>query len=792
MRAGPTSPPPLSAAETERLSEVDGLLLRGETAIDALIDRLADPSWAVRRAVVSSLASLGDAAARALTAALVQRRDSEARIAATVDALAACTGPTTSDLVAALHGDSAPAVVADVAQILGRRRATAATGTLIALTRHGDDNVAVAAIEALGRVGGRAAIDALVDTVRTGGFFRTVPAIDVLGRSGDPRAVAPLAELLASQHLAAEAARALGRTGERAAVAPLAHLLTGGAALARVAAVALGELELRHGQRLGDGGVIAQSIAQSLRALAEPSMVRRLIDALDDADTAEQVAICRMLSILGGAEATAALSRLLDGDPVVAAAAGRALVSLDEIAERELLIALDEGDAPRRLILLPMVSRSSALPIVLRCLDDEDAGVRAAACDALARIGAPAAVAPVFKLLADSNPRVVQSAVGAIQSLGAADTERLTLEAARAPWPSVRRAALRIVGFFGWPRSLPVVKAALADSDERVREAALQSLPFIDDPVALDELLAVAAGPNNRLRAVATRALGQSRPALRVTAALLRGLADPDPWVRYYACQSLGRLGVDTATPAITRLLDDPAGQVRVAAIEALSHLPGEVAFAALRDAAAAPDPDVRRAALVGLGISRRPEAEPLLIAAMASPDVATRLVALAAVADFGDSEAVVAGLERAAADTQDTVRHAAFGFLAARPGAHATRLLVAALGRRHHVDADDVERIVEALAVPAAGRSEALIASLAQADDEVAPLILSALARARRPDADVAIRAALHGANPAARKAAASVVASRGGDGLAELGRLATGDPDPEVRRVIALLLSR
>jgi HEAT repeat protein len=789
MRAGSTSPPPLSAAETERLSEVDGLLLRGETAIDALIDRLADPSWAVRRAVVSSLASLGDAAARALSAALVQRRDSEARIAATVDALAACTGPTTSDLVAALHGDAAPAVVADVAQILGRRRATGATGTLIALTRHRDDNVAVAAIEALGRVGGRAAIDALVDTVRTGGFFRTFPAIDVLGRSGDPRAVAPLAELLASQHLAAEAARALGRTGERAAVAPLARLLTGGsAALARVAAVALGELELRHGQRLGDSGVIAQS----LRALAEPSMVRRLIDALDDADTGEQVAICRMLSILGGAEATAALGRLLDGDPVVAAAAGRALVSLDELAERELLIALDEGDAPRRLILLPMVSRSSALPMVLRCLDDEDAGVRAAACDALARIGAPAAVAPVFKLLADSNPRVVQSAVGAIQALGGADTERLTLEAARAPWPSVRRAALRIVGYFGWPRSLSVVKAALADSDERVREAALQSLPFIDDPVALDELLAVATGPNNRLRAVATRALGQSRPALRVTAALLRGLADPDPWVRYYACQSLGRLGVDTATPAIARLLDDPAGQVRVAAIEALSHLPGEIAFAALRDAAAAADPDVRRAALVGLGISRRPEAEPLLTAAMASPDVATRLVALAAVADFGDSDAVVAGLERAVADVQDTVRHAAFGFLAARPGAHATRLLVAALGRRHHVDAEDVERIVEALAVPAAGRSEALIASLAEADDEVAPLILSALARARRADADAAIRAALHGANPAARKAAASVVAARGGDGLGELRRLATSDPDPEVRRVIALLLSR
>ena len=67
---------------------------------------------------------------------------------------------------------------------------------LVALSRHADDNVAVAAIEALGRIGGRAAVESLVDAVDSGNFFRTFPAIDVLGRSGDPRAVAPLTALL--------------------------------------------------------------------------------------------------------------------------------------------------------------------------------------------------------------------------------------------------------------------------------------------------------------------------------------------------------------------------------------------------------------------------------------------------------------------------------------------------------------------------------------------------------------------------------------------------------------------
>src|SRR6185503_11611822 len=102
---------------------------------------------------------------------------------------------------------------------------------------------------------------------------------------------------------------------------------------------------------------------------------------------------------------------------------------------------------------------------------------------------------------------------------------------------------------------------------------------------------------------------------------LLRGLTDAEPWVRYYACQSLGRLGVETAANAISRLLEDSAGQVRVAAIEALSHLRGEIAFEGLRRAAASTDADVLRAALVGLGISRRPEAEPLLLEALKSAD---------------------------------------------------------------------------------------------------------------------------------------------------------------------------
>src|SRR5690606_33826533 len=148
----------------------------------------------------------------------------------------------------------------------------------------------------------------------------------------------------------------------------------------------------------------------------------------------------------------------------------------------------------------------------------------------------------------------------------------------------------------------------------------------LDEPRALDALLEAARSPHERVRAAVMRALGHTRGDVRVAAMLLRGVSDPDPWARYFAAQSLGRLQIERAAPALARLLDDPAGQVRVAGIEALSHLRGELAFSALRRAASAADADVSRAALIGLGISRRPEAQAILLEASGADDPATRL----------------------------------------------------------------------------------------------------------------------------------------------------------------------
>ncbi len=769
--------------EGAAMEQVERLAAAGD--VPALIERLDEKSWRVRRAVVAALAQQGEKAVEALCHVLAARRDTEAQISAAVDALAASSANAEPQLIA-LSRHASPAVVADAAAALGRRRRASATSRLVELTQHPDDNVAVAAIEALGRLGGRAAVEALVAATQSGNFFRTFPAIDVLGRSGDPRAIEPLSALLNNAFYALEAARALGRTGERAAVIPLAGLLAEGTdGRTRVAAQALADLFLRYEERYGS----VEPVELALRQAAPPLAPKRLAQALQGSDEAEQAAIGRVLGAVSGESSAATLSTLLDGAPSVARVAAEGLQRLGRDSEGTLAEALESGDSARRRVILPLVSRSRAVPAVVACLADADVGVKVAACEALARLGDPSAVPALFPLLAEESPRVTQAATEALQALGGPRAQEGALEASRSGSPNVRRAAIRILAYFGWGAAVDALLSASADPDERVRDAAINGLPYIEDPRALQGLLDLARGPDARARGVAMRALGQCGRDLRVQSCLLRGLDDADPWVRYYACQSLGRLGTEIAAEPISRLLQDAAGHVRVAAVEALSHISAQSAGENLMAAARSEDADVRRAALIGLGISRPAGAEQEVLAAARTGDAPTRLVALSALASFHGPE-VLRTFEEAAQDGDEALRVAAVSYLAGIVGAEATAALVRLLRAEGGTPREDV---LQALAVPTEGRVPGILSALESADDELALLLTSTLGKMRRQEASSALVKIMSVSPPAARRAAASVLAAQGTrEAQDALKAAASSDPDSQVRHVCSLLMAR
>lgn len=728
----------LSARDRGELPRIDAL--ERSRSIPELVALLDAPSWAVRRVVVAALAHLGEAAVAPLCAELELRRTSEARIAAAVDALVASRGePDPVLLSMAARGDPA-ALVCDAAAILGRRRSRAALPALARLCRHQDDNVAVAGIEALGRIGPSGeGVDALLEVVDSGNFFRTFAAIGVLGRSQERRALEPLAALLGKPLYAAESMRALAGTGDEHAVAPLAALLTDAdAVLTRTVAVALSALHDNADVWFASGA----AVEKALNAAVQPAAcAQRLLLAVPAGSAEEQAALCRLLSWLEHGSAEDALLSLLGTVPAAAAAAIAACRT-----EQQKARALHGGDSARRLLLLPLLDGKSELASTfLPCLDDPDPLVRMLACSALASAGDASAAPRLFELLRDDDRGVAQAAAGAIQSLGSPRTEELAIAAARSSDVREQRAGLRILAYFGYPSGLELLLAAVRSGDQRLRDVALPGLAFLEDPRALAALLELAQHPLAPARAAAMRALAQSEGTEEALLRLRAGLADRDAWVRYYACQALGRLADRDSAGAILQLMDDPAGQVRVAAVDALSALGGPRALAALLSAAASPDVELQHAALSGLGRTTSREALHALAAAASSPLAQTRLVALSAAARFGGA-ASIRLLCRCAADADEGVRAAALSLLGAHPAA--------------------------------------LIELLRCSDTRAAAT--AALARIGRPAAHAALFEALLSSEVEVRRsAAAALSAFDTNEARAVLERAIFDDPDPEVRRI-------
>lgn len=767
-----------SPDEKAALAEVERFAEPGAAATQRLIELLSHRSWTVRRAVVAAL-SRGNAESLARSvAALIEQRSSEPLVAGLVDALSAAS-PEADPLIRALLLDRRPPVLCDAIQIIGRRRDRESAARVTELTEHEDDNVALAAVEALGRIGGTEAVERLIGLAESGNFFRSFPAIEVLGRSRDPRALPALRNLLQQPLYAPEAARALGRLGSPLAVPALVKAMeTGSESLLRIGArslVALDDSE-EHG-----GSTVGRAVAEH----AGPSLRARVTRALSDADEQESIALGRVLVWLASEESIDDFVRLLVGREEVSALALAGLAKLSALGDQRVLDCLVQGDSELRARLLPaMMGITAAAGAILLCLDDEQAAVRTLACHALARSRERAAVPRLFELLSDPDLGVVHAAVGAIQSLGSEQTEQLALAAVRSPELGVRRAALRIVTYFGYDATFELCLEALESEDERLRDIAIAGLPALEEPRVPGVLVRAAESPSERTRAAAVRALGHVPRTSETEALLIASLDDRDAWVRYYACQSLGRLGSVAAVTAIAGKLGDPAGQVQMAAIEALAAIPNEAAGNELARLTQSDDLEVRRAAVVGVGERRDPKLKAVLVSALSSADPAIRLVAVSSVSRFEGTEPE---LETAANDADPSVRNAAIELLAQRSNDRATRILLDLLERE-----PTAKKLSAALVRELDRRIPAIMARLQTADDVYARALVGLLSHSESRLSRAALDDAFASRHAPARRAAARALSLVLDDAArSALARAATTDSDAEVRRICAAVLS-
>lgn len=769
-------PVTLTEAERQRVDQVDALVSRGPSGVTALLGMLGDPSWTVRRAVTSSLASLGDDAVAPLCSWLIEQRSSEAAIAAAIDSLAASMSSQVPAAVSQLLWHRTPAIAADAAIILGRYRASAAVPALAETLSHPDDNVAMAAIEALGAIGDGSIINPLISVLEGGNFFRVFPALQVLSTTSDPRAVAAIAKLVDDPMYRDDAVRALGRTGSPLAVPALAKAF--GHSPTKLIARALADLlELSRWQG-AEAPVTAELVAQFAEHRDAFAAVFRSV-----IDRGEEAAVITVLGVIGDPSTAVELAGLIEQSELRAPI----LRALAQGAKRDpaVVVALSEVADPRaRALALDLVTARASIGTALAALSDEDADVRARACAALARLAAVEAVPKLFELLADPDPRVPHAASAAIDSLGTSEARALASRAARSANPQVRRYALRIVGYLGVADAYELVEDALSIDDDRVRAAAISLLGVIEDPRAPGKLAQLAVSADEHLRIAAVRAAAR-RGGPEMALLLARGLGDDSAWVRYHACQGLGLAGESSTATLLIGRLADPMPHVRIAAIEALARMQSPLAWQTLCSFAQSDDSEMKRVALAGLALHDPDAALPFLMTGLASNDLATQLVALSGLARARAPEALAA-TTRAAHSSVVEIRDAAVSLLAERtdPAGAAAFVELAITAPPEH-PARGV------LGQPSSSRVTAIAERLATADVGTAQRLAGALgAMGEDAGAIAALFAQLASQNPAARRAAASVLAAnRVPAAAAVISKLAETDPDPEVRAICAVL---
>ncbi len=211
--------------------------------------------------------------------------------------------------------------------------------------------------------------------------------------------------------------------------------------------------------------------------------------------------------------------------------------------------ALQDSDTPER-----------AVPALVQALGDPEPFVRWQAGQSLIALHTPEALDGLAQALRDDSP---QRRAAAAEALGQAtwpEVISLLTDALTDADPGVRVAAAISLGRLKDPASVPHLTTRLTyEASPGVRWAIIRALGMIGDASCAAAIRTCLAQRNESpsVRRSAAWALGQLGWDTVVAEGLLNALEDPDPQVRWYACQGFRRIlrSVSRAEPEERALL---------------------------------------------------------------------------------------------------------------------------------------------------------------------------------------------------------------------------------------------
>jgi HEAT repeat protein len=423
---------------------------------------------------------------------------------------------------------------------------------------------------ALERIPGPEAGKALMHALlKTNGKVR-IGIIDTLGMRKESIAVTAISGLLKEKDTptAVAAANALGQIAGPEATK----------ALAQARGKASGELKLQitdaylrcADQILAGGGKKESlSIYKSLNGPAEPPAIRVaalkgiasvqgkealpvLIMALKGKEPKEQAMAIRLISDLPGAEITKAL---VDELPMLPAA-----------AQVQALAALaDRGDP-------------GANPAVMAAAKSDSPLIRAAALEAISKLGDSSSVLVLAETAANSNDQVQNSAREGLYRLRGPNVDQAILRLLGESEAKLKVELIRAVGDRGITDGVGALLENARDNNSQVRRESVRSLREIADSAqvpALIDLLVVARSPSERddVERTLTAAIKRGENA-RASDVLKAFQSASQEEVKVSLLQTMGDVGDSLYLTVLKRSLSDENSAVRRSAILALSVWP--------------------------------------------------------------------------------------------------------------------------------------------------------------------------------------------------------------------------
>ncbi len=667
-----------SADEELRRLAVERLgLLPVEEAVPALVARLGDTSWRVRKAAVERLAASPDPArgARALVEALADGENPGRRNAA-LEALIRCGA---AALPALLRGtESADADVRKQAvDALAGIADAASLGRLADLLADPDANVRGAAADALGAVGRRECAPPLLRAA-TADPERLVrlSALRALSRMEVPVEAGALGGVLSDPALRPAGLDLLGWSDDAAAAEVLLKGLAGPARAAREAAMH-GLLRLAARLPTAEAEALVARVRESASGL--PELVDNALARHEEGDLQTRLEWVQFLGILRSERLVEPLLRA-GRDEALADLVLTTLAAFGPEAQLALERRFDALDADERVLACDLFGRG-ATPVgrgrLLESLVQPDPVLRAAAARALARRREPEALEALVRrfeveasdegegeeleLLADAIAEL------AVPRAGGSDLARRAARmlAERLPEAneSYRAAAARALGRLGGGHEDGSLALLLSDPSPEVRRAAVEGFARQLGDVLPEPLRMACADEAPAVRIAAIAALARASDA-RVLDDLERLAGDGEVSVRAAAVRAAGALeprGPDAGARRLALLEHGAAegGPVALASLEALCALGDPRAVPIAAPLLEADAPELARAAVACLGRSAESRDLERLVPLLGHPSWAVRAECIRVLAERGVRRAVPALLRRLEGERDEFVREA-------------------------------------------------------------------------------------------------------------------------------------